>query len=128
MKYYFVAKTPTSGFIGQLTIEDIAANLRSNQIREDYVATESTGHSYAQLMKTGGVRWVAISELLADEPVVSPTVTTVAATHAEFIERRSGWATFLRVVGGVNILVGLVGFLAIDDKRVGGLIFAVGLV
>ncbi|MBM3877835.1 MAG: DUF4339 domain-containing protein [Verrucomicrobia bacterium] len=64
------------------------------------------------------------SPLLTDS--VQPQGSATLAT--ELIERRSGWATFLRVVGCVNILVGLIGFVASDDNRIGGILLAIGLV
>ena len=65
MKYYFVAKTPTSGFIGQRSIEDIVSQLNANEIKKDYVATESTGLSYAELVKRTDVQWEPVSQLVA---------------------------------------------------------------
>jgi len=74
--------------------------------------------NYFPDFKGGDVSHIAVS--------VQPQGSTTLAT--EFIERRSGWATFLRVVGCVNILVGLIGFVASDDKRLGGILLAIGLV
>ena len=70
MKYYYIAKTSTSGFVGAFTIEQIAAQLEANAIRRDFVATESTDLSYNQLMKIGGATWVPVSQLLANHPTL----------------------------------------------------------
>jgi hypothetical protein len=128
MRDYFVAKTPNGKFIGAYTIEQIAARVQAGEIQEDYVVTESNGPSYNQLLKMGSATWVTISQLLSSAPAACPTTTPVTAVLTEFVERRSGWATFLRVVGGINILVGLIGFVASDDKRIGGILLAIGLV
>ncbi len=65
MKRYLVAKTPTSGFISQLTIDEVIARLRANEIKGDYVATESTGPSFAELVKRTDVQWEPVSQLVA---------------------------------------------------------------
>lgn len=69
-RYFFVAKSPSSGFVGQLTDAELLRRFRVGELPRDYVVTESTGPSYNQLLKKSKVNWVSISELaekLGDE-------------------------------------------------------------
>lgn len=72
MKLYFVAKTQSSGFIGQLSIEEIVARLNANEITGSYVATESNGPSYSELVKRTDVLWEPVSKLAARTPLPEP--------------------------------------------------------
>src|ERR1700674_3757244 len=85
MKYYFVAKTPTSGFVGQFTIEEIAAGLRAKELKGDYVATASTGLPYAEFVKQSDISWLSISEIALNQnqrlaPAETPPTKEVPAT------------------------------------------------
>jgi hypothetical protein len=64
MKLYFVARNSTSDFIGEMSLDDIVAKLRSNEFRGDYLVTESTGPSYLDMVKRTDVRWEYVSELV----------------------------------------------------------------
>jgi len=79
MKRYFLAQTATSKYIGITTIEEIAALLNANKIREDYVAAErtSTIPSYVQLMKSRDAKWVTVAQLLAAAYKNEPLITVV---------------------------------------------------
>jgi len=126
MAYYFVAKTPNGEFIGSYTIEQIAFKVQAGGIKEDYVATSGNEFSYTQLAKMGTATWVPIAELLQSAPAAATALTATTSGNkglVENIERRSDWGTFLRVVGVINLLGSVVGFLG---KGWIGLIF-VGL-
>jgi hypothetical protein len=64
MKLYIVAKTPTSGYIGQMSIEDILAKLKANEISGDYVTTEFKD-SYVKLVKRTDVQWEPVAKLFS---------------------------------------------------------------
>ncbi len=63
MKLYVVAETPTSGYIGEMSIEDISLKLNANEINGDYVATEFSA-PYTELIKRKDVYWIKVSKLV----------------------------------------------------------------
>lgn len=79
MKRYFVAKTPTSDFVGLLPIEDIVSLLKSSKITGDFVATEASGPAayltYPQLAKRTDIQWEAVSQLLTHEVLPEPSAS-----------------------------------------------------
>jgi hypothetical protein len=64
MKLYTVAETPTTGYIGEMSFEDILLKLKTNEIKEDYVTTEFSA-PYAELIKRKGVYWIKVSNLVS---------------------------------------------------------------
>ena len=74
MKSYYVAKTTTSGFIGTFTFDQIESLLKSEAIKPDYVATECSGPSFNQLVKSGVAIWLPVSQL--HRPIDTPTAGT----------------------------------------------------
>lgn len=64
MKTYFVCKTPGSGFVGAYTVEQIQALLKTNEIKAEYVVTESIVPTFSQLMQMGGAQWMSVLDLL----------------------------------------------------------------
>ena len=72
MKKYFVAKTATSsGFIGRMSINDIATKLGEQKIRGDYIATEVNDWSYDQLLEKQDVQWEPVSQLLLQKSQIN---------------------------------------------------------
>lgn len=127
---YYVAKTPKSGFVGSFTLEEVAAQLKTGTIQETYVATASTGPSYAQLLRAAGVPWVMVSRLLARGPSAFPSVAADPSTQTEAVAMGSGWATFLRGVGMVSAFAGIAGFfvsLASSMAAVGAVVLVGGV-
>jgi len=65
MKKYFVAKQATSsGFIGRMSLNDIATQLSEKKISENFIATEITDWSYDDLIAKPDVQWETVSQLL----------------------------------------------------------------
>src|SRR5205085_10394290 len=80
MDYYFVAKNKEGGYIGQLTLEDIARRLRAGELSSNYVATRSSGGSYHEVMKTGIATWMTVAELVANPPVQASAQAQIGRT------------------------------------------------
>lgn len=78
-KYYYVAKTPTGEFIGVYTRHELVEQRLAGEIHAEHVATESTGDSYHQFIKTWGVnaKWKTVAQLLATD-TAAPAPTTDA--------------------------------------------------
>lgn len=74
MKSYYVSKTTTSGFVGTFTFDQIESMLKADVIKPDYVATESSGPSFNQLVESGSATWVPVSKL--QPPNDPPTAGT----------------------------------------------------
>ena len=68
MNSYFVAKSRQSGFIGELTFEEIARRHAAGDIPGDYVAATAIDGSFNQLVKSGNATWTRVSELVAQAP------------------------------------------------------------
>jgi hypothetical protein len=105
MKRYFVAKTPNGKFVGTYTIQEIAAQ-RTREIQDGYVATESTGPSYVQLVKMGDASWVTIPQLLAD-PSLAATKTTAPqeTTSSAPVKSGNSWPIFGGIVAVLLVIV-----------------------
>jgi len=65
MKSYYVAKTPTSGFMGRMSLKDIFTQISENKIRGDFFVTECTEYSYTDTIKRNDVHWEPVSQLVA---------------------------------------------------------------
>ncbi|MEW5974791.1 MAG: hypothetical protein AB1898_03180 [Acidobacteriota bacterium] len=139
MKFYFVAKAPNSGFVGQFSIEEIAARLHANEFKGDYVATESSGPSYAELVKGGAVQWQPLSQLVARpwpaEPAAQPTAEVHKYSSAE-TRYRDGYlvaratasiGTTVKFIGiGLGVVI-MFGTSIIGSRGSGGQFFLAGL-
>jgi hypothetical protein len=111
MKLYFVAKTPTSGFVGQLSLEEIASQLRANQITGDYAATESTGPSYAETIKRNDVQWESVSQLVSGEGLSeSAAPLTEASRTLSSVETRYADAYVVaRAIAAIGSTIKVIG-------------------
>lgn len=56
MKYYFVARTPTSVFVSQYNIADIKLMHQKGGIKEDYFITKYFGPSYSEIIKLKDIK------------------------------------------------------------------------
>jgi hypothetical protein len=65
MDYYFVAKDKGGKLIGQMTVEEISRRFRAGELPGDYVATESYGPSYHELVSSGATAWITVADLAA---------------------------------------------------------------
>lgn len=74
---YWVIKERGAKSVGLFIVEEIAALLNAEEIREDYLALESPNgvYSFDQAIRVGNAKWVKVSEVLsaayADKPLVS---------------------------------------------------------
>ena len=84
MNSYFVAKTKETGFIDQLTLEELAKRVRTGEIPGDYVATKSTASSYNQLMESGAAAWITVSKLVAISELLRPDETLQVMVPCDF--------------------------------------------
>jgi hypothetical protein len=78
MDYYFVAKGRGGKLIGQMTLEEISLRFRAGELPGEYVATESYGPSYNELVRSGATAWITVSDLVAglSAPKQSPPAPT----------------------------------------------------
>ena len=118
MKYYFVSKTPESDLIGHLSIEQLVAGVNSGEIQVEYVATESFGPPYAEIIKRGDTRWVPVSELVAPIDAESEGLSEARRGHraVEFTPpTSSALAAVFTVLGVLDVLAGIIIGLAMQN-------------
>jgi hypothetical protein len=70
MDHYFVARSQETGFIAQLSVEEISRQFRTGELLGSYVATKvvAPSSSYLQVMKSGTAVWVTVADLVAHMP------------------------------------------------------------
>ncbi len=111
MKRYIVAKTPTSGYVGALSAEEIATKLRANEISGDFVVTDFTA-SFMELAKRTDVHWERVSEFVSrphsDEPAISqPAAQSFSGVGARY----SDAYLVARTTSGIGIAVKAIGII-----------------
>lgn len=66
MKYFYVTRKESAGFVGLLTLDEILARLDTGELKDSFSATESDGRSFAQFRKSGDGRWRTLATLVLE--------------------------------------------------------------
>jgi len=114
MKRYFVAKSPNGKFVGSFTFQEIVAQRRAGEIRDDYVVTESTGPTFAELSKQPDVQWEPVSTFITRSPSEEPTVSPVVEAEHRFSSvgsRYSDAYLVAKTTSAIGIVVKTVGII-----------------
>ena len=117
MTHYFVAKSPQTGFVGQLTRAQILEQRSQGAIGDSFVVTESTGPSYAELIKAGGAEWITVAAFLSqtagsvddaasDSAAPDPSSVSTRATN----RYRDGYLVG-RAIDGIGSFVKAIGLI-----------------
>lgn len=64
MKTYFVATTPTNGYVGRYGFEEIRSLVASGKIKIDYFVSVASERSYNDVVKDDTAQWLPVTDLL----------------------------------------------------------------